>query len=190
MDRSLKPAGHGQRPCVFFDRDGIVNEPPVSDRYVLQTDAFIVIPTFFDALALVRDKGYEAVVVTNQRAVGLGTMSQKDLDAVHGVLYRELRKRGLTVTDLLACVAADDEHPWRKPNAGMLLEAAKRHELDLHRSWMVGDQETDVAAGQRAGCRTILVSSRAGGTEATYRIASMKELCPLLDSCLEGCASP
>lgn len=189
MERSVKLAGRRQRPCVFFDRDGIVNRPPVGERYVLCADDFVMVPSFFDALALARNRGFEAVVVTNQRGVGLGALSQAELDAIHQVFYRELQERGLTVTDLLACVATDDEDPWRKPNPGMLLDAAKKHGLDLHRSWMVGDHETDILAGQRAGCRTILVSPNSESTAATYHIVSMNELPSLLVSCLDAVAS-
>ena len=177
------------RPCVFFDRDGIVNELPETSRYVLHADSFVTIPHFFDALVVARAHGYSAVVVTNQKGVGSGLMTIEDLDAIHRELMDQVRARNLTVLDILVCTDTRDEHPWRKPNPGMLLEAAKRHRLDLRRSWMIGDNIKDIEAGGRAGCHTILVSATATARSATHHLTSMRELPTLLAGCLETTGS-
>ncbi len=173
------------RPAVFFDRDGIVNVRPVRTRYVETTADFHLIPAFFDALRLVRNRGYAAFIVTNQRGVGLGIMTPETLNAIHNELIRHLRDQNLALDGIRVCTADDNSHPDRKPNPGLLLGAASEHRLDLAKSWMIGDRESDVLAGLRAGCRTILVSDDTDSpSQAKFRIPDMHHLIPLLDRVL------
>ena len=145
------------QPCVFFDRDGIVNSDPHPKRYVEQPDEFHIFPAFIEALRVATEKGFAAVVVTNQKGVGSGVMSQAALDAIHDKLLARIRAAGLNLHDLFACTSTDDAHPHRKPNPGMILDAAQKHGLDLSRSWMIGDKERDITTGKRAGCKTVRV---------------------------------
>jgi D-glycero-D-manno-heptose 1,7-bisphosphate phosphatase len=168
------------KPCVFFDRDGIVNRAPVKTRYVERWSDFHLLPEFIEALRVVREKGFEAVVVTNQKGVGTGQMSMAVLTEIHGNFRSELKKHGLDVLDILVSTDTDDNAPRRKPNPGMLLEAAERYALDLKRSWMVGDNKKDVDAGRRAGCRTVFVGASAGAPGADYEIASVSHLAECL----------
>ncbi len=171
------------RPCIFFDRDGIVNESP-GPGYVERIEDFHLIPSFFEALRVAHQHGYAAAVVTNQRGVGLGRMTPAALDAIHVLLLAECRSRGTPLLAIYACTATDDRDPRRKPHPGMLLEAARDHDLDLAQSWMVGDNTTDVQAGQSAGCRTILVAPHAGETVADRVVAEMAQLPALLEKLL------
>ncbi len=172
------------RPCVFFDRDGIVNVPPSDEeRYVLHVSKFFLQPEFVEALKTVRAKGFEAVLVTNQKGVGIGRMSAADLDAIHDRLVGHLRSHGLALTDIYVCTAADDSAPDRKPNPGMLLRAAEKHGLDLASSWMIGDKEKDAITGERAGCRTVLVRSAPPvRSRPTVHVPDMKSLVAFLAS--------
>lgn len=169
-------------PCVFFDRDGIVNYPPDdAQRYVLHEDQFELLPGFVESLRIVLARGYKAVIVTNQAGVSRGRMTQADLDRIHAKLHRLLREQGLALHDIIECTSFDDAHPNRKPNPGMLLDAAARHQLDLARSWMIGDNEKDVTAGKRAGVhRTVKVKRSSAPTHADYRVDSMLDLPALL----------
>lgn len=167
--------------CVFFDRDGIVNRCPDPERYVLNVKAFQLLSPFVDALRVVHEKGYKAVIITNQSGVGRGAMTQETLDEIHAHMHRLLEADGLGLLDVMVCTAADDAHPHRKPNPGMLLEAAEKHGLDLAQSWMVGDQERDVVAGKRAGCgKTVLVRKTDKPTVADYHLRELSELAALL----------
>jgi len=163
------------RPCVFFDRDGIVNKSP-GPGYVERVEDFHLLPDFVEALRVVRSRGYEAVIVTNQRGVALGRLTEQTLSGIHRYLEQVLKKQALTLTDILVCTADDNAHPDRKPNPGMLLTAAKRHGLDLARSWMVGDNERDVEAGLRAGCKTVLVGEAGKPSRADFRLKELSEL--------------
>jgi len=129
----------------------------------------------------VLDRGYAAVIVTNQRGVGLGRVSPQVLEQIHAKLFDQIREAGLELTDLLVCTAVSDDDPRRKPNPGMLLEAAVRHGLDLSRSWMIGDSSKDIEAGRRAGCAvTVKVGCEPDAAGADRCVANMGELVALL----------
>jgi len=171
------------KPCVFFDRDGIVNVAPVT-RYVERLADFQLQEPFFEALRIALGRGYEAAIITNQKGVSTGAIPLAELNAMHGLIRDEVRRRGLRLLDIFYCDAPDDEHPRRKPNPGMLLEAAEKYDLDLARSWMIGDNESDVLTGQRAGCRTIYVGTKDLTLVPDYRIEHMEQLPRLLDAIL------
>ncbi len=168
------------RPCVFFDRDGIVNRSP-GPGYVNHLDDFHVLPGFADCVRAAAAKGIPAVVVTNQRGISRGLTPPAQLEAMHAKLRAELAAEGLELLDVLVCTSADDAHPDRKPNPGMLRAAAKRHHLDLSKSWMIGDRESDVKTGQNAGVAvTVLVDDGSAPTAATHRVPDMPACAALL----------
>lgn len=169
------------RPCVFFDRDGIVNQSP-GPGYVNHLDDFHLLPGFIDCLRVAASKGIPSIIVTNQRGISRGITPPEQLDAMHRHLREELAKEKLSLLDLLICTADDNTHPDRKPNPGMLRTAAARHHLDLSRSWMIGDRETDVQTGHNAGvATTVLVDDGDTPTTATWRVPDMAACAGLLD---------
>lgn len=145
-------------------------------------DDFHLIPEFPICLQSVLKLGYQAAIVTNQRAVARGLMTLEDLEDIHRRLKRLLmRQYGLALLDIACCPHNENECSCRKPNPGMILALAKEHNLDLAGSWMVGDSETDVEAGRRAGCRTILVAdNKANGSKAAVRVPSMRALAKII----------
>lgn len=176
---------HQTNRCVFFDRDGIVNASPGSDRYVLCWDEFHLLPEFVQALRIVRAHGYQAVIVTNQRAVAREFVSVAELESMHRNLRELLRKRySLDILDIQYCPHDIGQCDCRKPAPGMLKAMALKHRLDLAASWMVGDSETDIEAGRRAGCHTIRVDGDEGTSKADWRVAAMKDLPALLERVL------
>lgn len=179
---SAKPGTHR---CVFFDRDGVVNCSP-GTGYVTRWDDFVLMDGFVAALRTALRKGYVAVIVTNQRAVALGEMSREEVEAIHANLRRMLRDiHGIDVLDILYCPHDRGECTCRKPQPGMLREAARRHGIDLTQSWMVGDQPRDVEAGVRAGCRTVFVGrSREMAPPADHTVEDIDSLSELLSKLL------
>lgn len=169
------------RPCVFFDRDGIVNQSPPEGDYVNRREDFHILPEFVECVRTAAQRGYAAVVVTNQRGVERGLTPPAEMAAMHRRLRKTLVSEGLALLDILVCTSGDSAHPDRKPNPGLLLTAAQRHHLDLSRSWMIGDRETDVQTGRNAGVAvTVLVRAGAEPTAATYRVADMAACAALL----------
>ena len=168
------------RPCVFFDRDGVANQSP-GPGYVNHLDDFHILPGFADCVRAAAEKGFPAVIVTNQRGIQRGLTPPDQLDAMHAKLRAELAAAGLALLDVLVCTADDDAHPDRKPNPGMLRTAAARHRLDLAKSWMIGDRESDVKTGQNAGVAvTVLVDDGSAPTAATHRVPDMPACAALL----------
>ena len=173
------------KKCVFFDRDGVVNKSP-GPGYVECWSDFHIMSEFPGILRMVGEMGYVAVIITNQRGVARGVMSLENLEDIHLNLRKTLADNyKLKLLDILYCIHDKDECECRKPKPGMLLEAAKRHNIDLKLSWMIGDNEKDVEAGQRAGCRTILVAAGKPVTRADYTVTDMKSLELLMKRVLE-----
>lgn len=164
------------RKCVFFDRDGIVNRSP-GKGYVERWSDFVLEPEFVEVLKRIRSLGYEGVVITNQSGVARGVMSEDAVRDIHARLQEELTKEhGAPLLDILYCPHSDGQCDCRKPQPGMLLRAASKHSIDLEQSWMIGDQERDIEAGRRAGCRTILVDDSARVTRADFRVGNLAGL--------------
>ncbi len=144
------------RRAVFFDRDGVLNRvvwrdgKPASPR---SPDELVIDPDAAETLALVREAGYRVFVVTNQPDVRRGLMTDAALDAIHDEISHRL-----PIDEIAACRHDNaDACDCRKPLPGMLLSLAKRWEIDLHGSWMVGDQDRDTACGRAAGVQTVLL---------------------------------
>jgi D-glycero-D-manno-heptose 1,7-bisphosphate phosphatase len=124
-----------------------------------------------EGLRALRERGYRLVVVTNQAGVARGKYTEEDVDAVHQRIAqladRAANSRGL-IDRFYYCPYHPDgtveeyrqDHPWRKPHPGMLLQAAHDMDLDLSESWMIGDQDRDIDAGRSAGCRTVLLNGK------------------------------
>ncbi|MFO7871207.1 MAG: HAD family hydrolase [Kiritimatiellia bacterium] len=164
------------RKCVFFDRDGVVNVSP-GPGYVTSWDEFRLFDEFPSVLRTVTDKGYDAIVVTNQRGVALGIMSAGAVEYIHRNLRALLKERfGLKLLDVLYCPHEHGECDCRKPAPGMLLKAGEKHGIDLSSSWMAGDSARDMEAGRAAGCRTVLIGEDERTLDADYRVADLKEL--------------
>lgn len=153
--------------AVFFDRDGIVNRR-IYCGYVTSPEEFIFLDDFFSLFIFVRKQGYLTVVITNQQGVGKGLMSQKDLDDIHNYMQCELAViTGAKFDAVYSCTDLADANSFRrKPNPGMLREAARELNINLVESWMIGDSISDVQAGKAAGTRTILVGDFSDIAEA------------------------
>jgi D-glycero-D-manno-heptose 1,7-bisphosphate phosphatase len=163
--------------CVFFDRDGIVNRPPPAGDYVPRWEEFELMPGFAPVMRAARDKGYAAVIVTNQRGVARGLVARAAVEDIHRRLRQRLaEEHGLELLDVLYCPHEEGACECRKPRPGLLLRAARRHGIDLASSWMIGDTDRDVEAGRRAGCRTILVSAAASSAQPDHQVADLREL--------------
>lgn len=167
------------RRAVFLDRDGTVN---VEKDYLYQIEDFEFICGVPEAIKNLNDAGFFVVVVTNQSGVARGYYTEEDIELLHRYVAAELGKAGASVDAWMYC----PHHPngrgsyalpctCRKPLPGMLKEAARRYDIDLGNSVMIGDKTADIGAGNAAGCRTILV--RTGyGAEHERLVSSSTEV--------------
>lgn len=159
------------RRAIFLDRDGVL----IRDVNHLTAPSQIeILPGVPESLRRLRGAGWAVVVVTNQSVVARGTVTEEGLREIHATLESLLRSRGAPLDAIYYC----PHHPdgavaayravcdCRKPRAGLLLRAAADLGLDLAASVMVGDAASDIEAGRRAGCRTVLL--RAAGESGTF----------------------
>jgi len=145
-----------KRRGLLLDRDGVINE---DHDYVGSIDRFDFKPGLFAFLRRAQEQGYRLVVVTNQAGVGRGYYTVEAYQELTAHMQESLAGYGIHLDLVLASfVHQDSKNPalaresfWRKPNPGMMLEAALRLNLDLARSVMVGDRESDMMAAQAAG---------------------------------------
>jgi D-glycero-D-manno-heptose 1,7-bisphosphate phosphatase len=158
------------RAAVFLDRDGVINDPvvdPVDGRPESphRPSDVVLAAGAVAGLRALRDARLVLVGISNQPSAAKGKVAPADLRAVHDRVVAMLAVEGLALDDWRYCfhhpdgVVPDLSGPCdcRKPAPGMLLDAARRHGIDLGASWTIGDSDTDVGAGRAAGTRTILV---------------------------------
>ncbi len=146
----------GLRRAVFLDRDGVINRAIVRDGKPFPPVAVAELeipPEVAPALARLRERGFLLLVATNQPDVARGELDRATVDAINSELAR-----ALPLDDVLVCFHDDaDRCECRKPLPGLLLRAAERYAIDLRASFLIGDRWRDIAAGQRAGVRTVFI---------------------------------
>lgn len=168
-----------KRSAVFLDRDGTVNKEV---HYLSDPDQLELLPTVAQTIAQLNSAEIAVVVVTNQAGVARGYFPESRLDAVHIRLKEMLNAFNARVDGIYYC----PHHPveglgeyrlaceCRKPLPGMLSQAARDLDLDLTRSLMIGDRDSDLQAGFNAGCQTALV--RTGYGEATSKTLDLQSV--------------
>jgi D-glycero-D-manno-heptose 1,7-bisphosphate phosphatase len=152
----------GRRPAAFVDRDGTINVKRPEGHYVTSADELELLPRAGEAIALLNESGFKVIVITNQRGIALGRMTEADLAAIHRRLLDELSVAGARVDAIYHCPHGAGECDCRKPEVGLVLRAAREHpDLLLEESIVIGDSPSDVEVGVRLGLRTILVGGAA-----------------------------
>jgi D,D-heptose 1,7-bisphosphate phosphatase len=153
--------------AVFLDRDGTINEEV---GYLDSLDKFKIIPSAYEAIRLINESGMKVVVISNQAGVARGFFTEDFVKITHEHLQTALRQQGATIDNFYYC----PHHPMegigpyrqvcncRKPAPGMLLRAAQDLNIDLTRSYLVGDRFNDMEAGKKIGVRGILVKTGFG----------------------------
>jgi histidinol-phosphate phosphatase family protein len=160
------------RKAAFLDRDGTLNRPPVAGQYITDPDDLHLLDGVVDAVEALREEGYACVVVSNQRGVALGHLTEGDLAAIDSRL-REL----VELDGTYYCTHhLDARCGCRKPEPGLLIRAAEELELDLTTSLMIGDSDSDLEAGRRAGCLSVKVAASDGALLATIRSIRSSEI--------------
>ncbi len=145
---------------VFLDRDGVINRD--SPDYVKSVAEFEFLPGSCEAMRRLAEHGFEAIIVTNQSAVGRGWMTTDGLAAIHQRLCDGVRDFGGLIRDILVCPHRPDENcACRKPRPGLILKAQRRHGIDLASAVMVGDSAKDIECALNANVgASVLARSR------------------------------
>jgi D-glycero-D-manno-heptose 1,7-bisphosphate phosphatase len=170
-----------EHAALFVDRDGVLVEVVRRGREISSArswEEFRPNLAAQEVLSQARQAGYKTVLITNQPDVARGKLSEELLTEFHHRLGELFELDALEV-----CPHDDTLHPRRKPNPGMILEAAERLQLDLARSFVLGDSAKDVEAGKRAGVRTILIQTdynQTAQSQADYLIQDVRQALTIL----------
>lgn len=157
----------GSRRAVFLDRDGVINVRLPDGRYVTNRGEFEFAPGAFEALRRLQQAAYLLVVVTNQRGIARGIMTEEDLADVHDHMIEGLAAEGIILDSILHCPHERDAGcSCRKPRPGMIDEACRIYDIDRSGSIIIGDSISDMAAGEAAGIGGIYVGREEGDLPA------------------------
>lgn len=164
--------------AIFLDRDGTINK---YIGFLKSIDDFELIDGVAEAIQTINEKGYLAIVVTNQPVIARGELSLEELYKIHNKMETLLGNKGAYLDAVYFCPHHTEkgfsgEIPelkikcgCRKPKPGMLLKAAEDFNINLNESWMAGDSKTDVIAGKAAGCKTVLIGTEEFGQDITVK---------------------
>lgn len=146
------------KSAVFIDRDGVINKNPREHHYIVDWDEFIFLPRVKEAIKLLNKACIPVIVITNQAGISKGIFTTDHLEKLHVKMKTELEEYEAHIQEIYYCPHKDeDKCKCRKPNTDLLHKAAKRHKIDLAKSYFVGDSVTDIQAGRNAGCKTVFI---------------------------------
>lgn len=169
--------------AIFLDRDGTINKYV---GFLRSPSELELLPGAAEAIKRINESGYLAIVITNQPVIAHGEVTTSQLQDIHNKMETLLGAEGAYIDGLYYCPHHPDkgyegevpelkiECSCRKPKPGMIISAASDFNIDLSRSWMIGDGKNDVLCGQAAGCRTVLIGENAEGCEPDITVADLK----------------
>lgn len=168
-----------KQKCIFLDRDGTINK---KNGFISKEEEFELEECALEAIKKINKSGYLAVVITNQPSVARGLCEIEDIERIHKKLATVLGREGVYLDDILFCPHHPDkgfpeENPiykipceCRKPKTGMIDKAVSKYNIDLSKSWMVGDTTMDIQTGVNAGIHTALVLTGDAGNDKKYNV--------------------
>lgn len=169
--RLRESGGRPGRSAAFLDRDGTIN---VDTGFTHRIEDLELLPNAVEGLRELAGMGLRLFVVSNQSGVAQGRFTMAQMRAFNRRLAETLAQRGVRIEAFHCCPFHPEgligryrgHSPMRKPEPGMLLKIARRHGIDLSQSFMIGDRMSDVEAGRRAGCRTVLLKTGLAGSDS------------------------
>ena len=143
---------------IFLDRDGVINKEV---GYLHKIEDFKFINGVFEACRYFQSLDYQIIVVTNQSGIGRGYYDKDAFHVVNSWMLEQFKNKRIEILDVFFCPHTPESNcDCRKPKPGMFNQANEKHDIDMEKSWMIGDKEADVAAANAAGIQnTILVKS-------------------------------
>ena len=137
--------------AVFLDRDGVINDGTL--YYTFKIEDFVFNKGVFEGLLRLQKAGYKLIIVTNQGGVAKGIYSIDDINTVHHYMSEKLREKGITINAIYFCPHHSDisECNCRKPGTLMIEQAIKQFDIDINKSYLIGDSERDIIAAKKVG---------------------------------------
>lgn len=145
---------------VFLDRDGVINKCAAPHEYIINWDKFKFLENVPRAIMVLNNAGYKVVIISNQRCIALGIATSEQIEELHGRLNEELQKHNAHIDAFYYCPHNIGECDCRKPEIGLFHKVEQLFEVDKLNSYMIGDSESDVLAGQRYGVTTIFIGNK------------------------------
>ena len=143
-------------PALFIDRDGTIIKQ-IDGHYISSIEQIELIENIFPAILMLQNEGYLVIIVTNQAGINKGILSNELVDEINQHIIRLLKKQGIDVSAVYVCPHKPEEQcKCRKPQPGLLLKAAKEHNIDLENSIIIGDTDKDTEAGLNAGLKKVI----------------------------------
>ena len=160
--RIVWSGGTYDRCVIGIDRDGVINEDPLT--YVYRVEDFKPIPGSLEAIAELRRRGHKIAIITNQGGIEQGVYTQDDVEAVHLHMLELLGKAGCPSIDAIYYSASGrKDDPWAKPNTGMFKRCEREHKgIKFSQGYYVGDKISDLKAADSMGARPVLVRTGYG----------------------------
>lgn len=162
--------------CIFLDRDGVINKDYVD--YVFSEEKLEILPGVKEALIKFKDRGYLLIVITNQSGISQGIYTEEQMHVCHNLIQERL-------DNIIDYIYFAPGHPSiseslsRKPGTLMFERAIARFDIDVKRSWMIGDKDRDLIPGRKLGLRTIQVDLN-DSVHADYKVNSLPECVPII----------
>lgn len=142
---------------IFLDRDGVINKCAKEHQYITCWETFKFLEGVPRAIKLLNDAGYKVVVISNQRAIARGMATKDQVDELHKRVNEFLNKQGANIDYFLYCPHEIGQCNCRKPDIGLFLAAERLLEVDKSHSYMIGDSQSDIVAGNKYGVKTIFI---------------------------------
>ncbi|MEJ9282365.1 MAG: HAD family hydrolase [Bacilli bacterium] len=158
------------KTAVFLDRDGVINEVLTERvKFVNKPKDLHFLPGVPEAIRKLNEHFDYIFVVTNQGGVGLGFMKESQLQKVHEHMVNELKKHGAIIHDIAYCPHKPKAGcACRKPGSKMIEDLAEKYQVDVSNSYMVGDTDTDIQAGKKAGTKTVFIGEEDPLADAAF----------------------
>ncbi len=171
---------------IFLDRDGVINKD--SAEYIKSWDEYFFIPGSLQAMALLKENGYQIMLITNQSVINRKMVALETLSDMHDRIKQAAMDAGGFIEDIFFCPhTPSDRCECRKPAPGMILSACKKHGLEVSETIMVGDSEKDMEAARNAGCaKCILVRTGNGRTTEASLEAKNRQADHVADDLMEA----
>lgn len=161
---------------VFLDRDGTINKRPARACYIERPEDYVWLRGAIEAIRILKENGFLVIIITNQPGIARGNLTEDMLYSIHEKMHADLLKEGTDVDDIFYC-----PHNWddgcfcRKPSPGMIFDAQKKYSLNLTESYLIGDDERDIVAGETAGCMCKMVDEKYTVLDAVKEIVSLEK---------------
>jgi D-glycero-D-manno-heptose 1,7-bisphosphate phosphatase len=141
------------KKIAFFDRDGVINKKAEEHRYITRVEDFVWNDGIFDLMLSLRNIGFGIIVITNQRGVARGMLTEEKLEEIHRHMIQTLRQKGVEILDVFVCPHEENACDCRKPKPGLILRAKEKYSIDLEHSILISDSEKDAEMGNAIGLR-------------------------------------